>query len=216
MEPLGSMRIGGLGLFALVSSSLLAAALGLGAAGSAGCGPEGGTGGGGAASSASGGTGGSGAGGGTGGSAEPCFDYTDYDGTAPAVHFAADVLPIFRTSCGLSTSCHGSEIPPAPEQHFLGPKNSAGEVTPAQVQAIFDQVVNQPSVVNPDMLIIKPGDPESSFLMFKLDGLECPTLTCLTTHSCGSNMPPSATHKIFPADKRDVVRRWIAQGAKND
>jgi hypothetical protein len=146
-----------------------------------------------------------------------CFDYAKFDGTKEAVHFKADVLPIFRTSCGLSTSCHGAESPSAPEQHFLGPKNSE-DVTDMQIQAIFDQSVGKASVMNSDMQVINPGKPAESFLMYKLDapvdGDFCGDLTCAGDKSCGDEMPQGGPQ--LPADKRDVIRRWIAQGAKND
>jgi hypothetical protein len=163
----------------------------------------------------SGGTGGGG-GSGTGGSPEPaCFDYTGYDGTTPAVSFKTDVLPIFRTSCGLSASCHGSESGHPADQHYLGPRNSDPDPTEAQIQAIFDQNVGVASVINPDMKIVDPGHPESSFLMFKLDGVKCETLTCAAKSACKTLMPQGNT-KPMDAGKRDTIRAWIKQGAKND
>jgi hypothetical protein len=168
------------------------------------------------------GCGGSGGGtGGSGGSAAPgCFDYASFDGTMPAVSFQTDVLPIFRGSCGLSTSCHGSESGQN-GQHYYGPKNSDGNVTADQIQAIFDQSVNQPAVANPSMNVITPGDPSKSFLMYKLDGdpdaadeVSCADLECAKDKSCLSSMPQGGPQ--LPSDKRDIIRRWIAQGAKND
>jgi hypothetical protein len=176
------------------------------------------------------GGGGSGTGGtagsttGTGGDApNGCFDYASFDGTSPAVGFAADVLPILRNSCGLSSSCHGNEAGPG-GQHFYGLANSAGAMTPAQIQAIFDQSVDKPAVADPSMKIIAAGKPEQSFLLYKLDGdpnakdalaqVSCATLKCAEDKSCLSSMPQGGP--ALPSDKRDTIRRWIAQGAKND
>ncbi|MFO0759699.1 MAG: hypothetical protein U0359_24635 [Byssovorax sp.] len=165
---------------------------------------------------ACGGSGGSSSTTGTGGTEAPaCFDYTGYDGTDPAVSFQTDVLPIFRTSCGLSASCHGTEQGHPEKQHYLGPKNADPAPTAAQIQAIFDQNVGVASVENPDMKIIEAGHPEESFLMYKLDGVGCDKLTCAAKDTCEALMPQGNT-KPMAADKRDAIRAWIKQGAKND
>ena len=65
------------------------------------------------------------------------------------------------------------------------------------------------------MNLISPKDPEHSFFMYKLDGLACSKLTCASDKSCLSLMPFGNTDPM-PAAQRDVFRRWIAQGAKND
>lgn len=181
--------------FSIVPLSMLAAALAIGASSSVtGCGSDGDT----------------------GGGADTCFDYSSFKSDSPEVHFKADVLPIFRTSCGLSTSCHGSQSnPPAPEQVYLGPKLKDPDPTQDQIDAIFEQSVNKDAFVNPDMKIIAPGDPEHSFLLYKIDGVSCSKLTCAKDDSCGTDMPPPSA-KLIDADKRDTIRRWIAQGAKND
>lgn len=153
--------------------------------------------------------------GGSGASAGQCFDYTSFDGTTPTVSFATDVLPILRTSCGVSTSCHGAENPSAPEQHYLGPSKSSPDPTAAQIQLIFDQNVGVASLTNPDMNIIEPGKPDASFLMYKMDGVECDKLTCAGDLTCGTYMPQPPSDQL-PQAERDTIRRWIAQGAKND
>ena len=52
--------------------------------------------------------------------------------------------------------------------------------------------------------------------MHKLDGLKCSKLTCSGVE-CGTLMPQGATDgMLYDAAKRDTLRRWIAQGAKND
>ncbi|APR80700.1 Hypothetical protein A7982_06047 [Minicystis rosea] len=210
-------------------ASALACALGAGMTSSltaCGGGETGGTGGAGGGTSSTTSTGGNaptttGTGGHT--PADGCFDYTGIDTTTPAVHFQADVLPILRLSCGLSSSCHGN---PAGSggQHFYGPKLSDPAPDAATVQAIFDQSVDKASVANPDMKIIAPGDPGKSFLLYKLDGdpskqsdkdeVTCASLTCAADKSCLSAMPLGGPS--LPTDKRDTIRRWIAQGAKND
>jgi hypothetical protein len=157
------------------------------------------------------------------GAINDCFDYKEFDGTTPAVHFQADVLPIFRNSCGLSMSCHGAISNSMPAQHFYGPSKALPDPSPSDIQAIFDQSVGQPSVGEPSMENIKPGDPAHSFMMYKLDGdpmilggVNCATLKCVTNPDggCGLTMPSGGPQ--LPEEQRDIIRRWIAQGAKND
>jgi hypothetical protein len=152
-----------------------------------------------------------------------CFDYTGFDETTPTVTFKADVLPIFQNSCGLSMSCHGANPPTVPSQMFLGPALPA-MASSTDIAAIFAGAVGVKSVDDSDMDIIDPGSPESSFLMYKVDsdpmsvnGVTCSTLTCAAPSSatpCLSGMPLDGD-QLSLAD-RDTIRRWIAQGAKND
>jgi hypothetical protein len=141
-----------------------------------------------------------------------CYDYAGFDGTTPAVTFKADVLPIFRTSCGLSASCHGNPSGPI-AQPYLGPQTNAGEATTTDIDAIFAANVNVDSVKEPGMKIVAPNDPANSFLMHKMDNsLKCESLKC--GGNCGGSMPLGSP--VLAQDQRDTVRRWIAQGAKND
>ena len=187
----------------------LLASLAVGVGGSlAGCGDG--------SSGSTSGEGGAGGGGDCGPSADGCFDYSWFKGDAPVVTFKADVLPILRTSCGLATSCHNSENGPG-GQHYLGPKLSDPDPTAEQIAKIFEQSVGKMPVLNAGMNIITPGDPEHSFFMHKLDGVKCSTLACAKDDGCGTLMPQGVKDtSLMPADKRDTLRRWIAQGAKND
>ena len=70
--------------------------------------------------------------------------------------------------------------------------------------------------------MVEPGHPEKSFLMWKIDAvLEkdgsstfCDQLKCAPNGGCGSSMPQNGP-ELESADK-EVIRRWIAQGAKDD
>jgi hypothetical protein len=156
------------------------------------------------------------------GSGGDCFDYSTIDLTTPTVSFKTDVLPIFRQSCGLSTSCHGSPTGGSlGGQHFYGPSNSAPAPSAADIQAIMDQSVGKASTANPDMVVIKAGDPAASFMMYKLDGdplavngVTCEKLTCAADMSCLLAMPSGGPQ--LPETSLSTIRRWIAQGAKND
>lgn len=149
---------------------------------------------------------------GTGSGDGSCFDYSSFNGMTPAVAFQADVLPIFRNSCGLSSSCHGTQGGPI-AQPFLGPPASAGMASQSDIEAIFAANVGVASVKEPNMKIVTPGDAANSFLMHKMDNsLKCETLTC--GGNCGGSMPLGSP--TLGQDQRDIVRRWIQQGAKND
>lgn len=171
---------------------------------STGCGGSGGA----------GGDGGGGAGGTGGGGAVECFDYSKFDGTTPAVSFKDDVLPIFQRSCGTSTSCHGDPNAPNENRPYLGP-NKATTATADDITIILGGIVGVSAFYEPKMSIVAEGDPEHSFLMYKMDAeLTCATLECAATKDCGVRMPQG--NDTLAQDELDLVRRWIAQGAKNN
>lgn len=190
--------------FILASFLVVAAAAGT-AVSTTGCDGGGGSGG-------AGGSGGSGGTGGSGGSSA-CFDYSSFDGTSPAVSFQTDVLPFFQNSCGVSTGCHGDINQPNENRPYLGP-NKMTTATADDITAIFAAIVDVSSYYEPGMSLVKPGEPENSFLMYKLDDtLECDKLQCSANNDCGGIMPQGAQ---MPMAERENVRLWIAQGAQNN
>ena len=135
------------------------------------------------------------------------------------VSFEMDVLPIFRTSCGLSSSCHGTMTSPQADL-YLGPKNSAADPTPAERTALIASLVGVASKTAPDMPLITANDPAQSFLMHKLDNTHNDqSLTCTAQpgaesgQPCGDQMPQD---QPMDACYRQVVRDWIAQGAQDN
>lgn len=150
------------------------------------------------------------------------FDYASVVLDTPDVSFESDVFPILRRSCGLSSVCHGSETSSAAKL-YLGPKKSdtVTVIDTVLYQKIIDGVANVPSKTAPEMDLIEPGDPSKSFLMLKMDGchdvagLACtPQPKSKSGAKCGDRMPQG--NSSLCADDRDVIRRWIAQGAAND
>jgi len=126
------------------------------------------------------------------------------------------------------SGCHGvaSGMPLV----YLGDKMA----TPSSfAQQVYDGIVNKASVEDPSMPYVTKSDPAMSFLMRKMDG-DFASLTCVADNSlfqkyamqysltspCGGQMP----EQLMPLDgddggspgPRDQVRRWIAQGAKNN
>ena len=64
------------------------------------------------------------------------------------------------------------------------------------------------------MPFVTPSDPRQSYLMRKIDGSQCALDAQCADGSCQGSMPKS--EGLLDVATRDVVRRWIAQGAKND
>ena len=160
-----------------------------------------------------GGTSAGGAGGAGGGQNTNCIDHSTFDAMTPTVSFANDVLPVFQTSCGISAACHGDPNAPNANRPFLGP-NKNTTATADDIANIFAGIAFVPSASEPAMNRVTPGDPEHSFMLYKLDhDLECSKLQCAASANCGGTMPQGAQD---PIPGRDNVRRWIAQGAKND
>lgn len=145
----------------------------------------------------------SGSSGSSGGSS--CDDYqppAGFDAMKPSVSFAADVMPIFGQSCAFST-CHGSTTGPA-NGVFLG--KDPARAYAAIVGVRGDELQTMPFVT--------AGDPRQSYLMRKMDGSQCALDSQCSGGSCQSSMPKNET--LLDVPTRDIVRRWIAQGAKND
>ena len=137
-----------------------------------------------------------------------CAAYTSPSGldlTQPLVRFRADVQPIFAQSRAFS-SCHGSRGGLGGGVYLGGAAAEAADVRAGLVS------VSAPEL--PQMALVKPGAPEASYLMRKLDGDACLLRADCKDHDCGEAMP--RTGDLLPIATRDVVRRWIAQGAKDD
>lgn len=130
-----------------------------------------------------------------------CAPFTSKaDLTTPQVSFRNDVMPILNQSCTFS-SCHGA---------------GSGTMTLRQGDAagMRSQIVDVPSSTLPAMKRVAPGDPGHSFLMHKIDGDVCTLKDQCVQQTCGDTMPQSSD--MLDEATRDVIRRWIAQGAKDN
>lgn len=125
-----------------------------------------------------------------------------FDAQQPAVSFSKDVLPIFGSTCALP-SCHGSTG--AANGVYLGGSDPA---------KVYQALVDVPAGELAATKFVVPGDPHKSFLMHKLDGDQCLYDAQCINASCGATMPKG--DPPLPVATRDTIRRWIAQGAKND
>lgn len=112
-------------------------------------------------------------------------------GPPQQVSYAAQVQPIWDATC-TSNACHDSTMPQ--ERLNLTPSVSrAALVGVASRQCTTTQLVN-------------PGNPDQSYLMFKLQG----SGPCMM----GSRMPKAAP--TLTAAQRQLVRDWIVNGAPNN
>ena len=140
---------------------------------------------------------------------QKCATYVVPAGTdlmSPAVTFKNDVLPIFVQSCAFTT-CHGL---------MTGANNGVylGEKTGTTTTATVIGGLVKPTLVLAPMPFVTAGNPGQSFLMHKIDGDQCTFDMKCTNGSCGVSMPQG--DPLLPVAKRDAVRRWIAQGAKDN
>jgi hypothetical protein len=146
-----------------------------------------------------------------------CVPYTpDADTTTPQVAFAKDVLPTFERSCGIAgATCHGSpSVVKVDQRPYLGQFDGGTDAA-----VVVSGLVGVTSPEDPKLAIVKAGDPANSYLMHKLDGDQCQfAADCAQGQTqytdCGRQMPYSSS--ALDPSTRDTIRRWIAQGAKND
>jgi hypothetical protein len=138
------------------------------------------------------------------------------DLTTPSVSFAADIVPIFQPSCAIAGStCHGTtDVATTQMRPYLG-NFDGGTDASAVVQGLVGVTSNE----DPTMVTVVAGDPGNSYLMHKLDGDQCTLASaCASSKTqytdCGLQMPYSSPPLDEPT--RDIIRRWIAQGAKNN
>jgi hypothetical protein len=94
---------------------------------------------------------------------------------------------ILLPSCGFA-SCHGS---------------GAGDLT-IDAEGAWDALVEVPSAVAPDEILVIPGDPDGSYLVKKLEG---------DPGIVGLQMPQGGQ---LPESDLDAIRDWIARGAPSD
>jgi hypothetical protein len=161
------------------------------------------------------------------------FPYATFDGSTPKVSLRRDLLAnrsgtsaggVFRRACSAGP-CHGDG---AEAGLFLGPAtlNPQDQTEILLEQADVDRMLGPDAGVmrrarTVNMPIVDPGNPQNSFLMRKIDNCYddiasgCVALEADAPHACGDRMPWGALEPLC-ADERDMIRRWIAQGATDD
>ncbi|NUP08508.1 MAG: PE-PGRS family protein [Polyangiaceae bacterium] len=111
----------------------------------------------------------------------------------PVVSFAADVQPIFTSTCAKST-CHAGTQPDG----SLDLREGAAHAELTNVST---------SGCSGDRTRIVPGDPDESYLFDKIRGVDL----CGTSH----RMPPSP-NPMLSDEQIAIFEAWICAGAKDD
>lgn len=101
--------------------------------------------------------------------------------------FAADIQPIFTSSCALS-SCHAGA--------------AAGGLNLASGQS-YNNLVNVASTGEPNRIRVVPNDATNSYLVVKLEGRQ----------TVGSKMPLGGS---LSATALQNIKNWVNKGAKNN
>ncbi|MEO8548597.1 MAG: hypothetical protein ABI678_01435 [Kofleriaceae bacterium] len=126
------------------------------------------------------------------------------DLTAPTVSFKTDVMPVLTANCA-SSSCHGISDNPQGGL-FLGAQQKKG----ADAATVYQKLVGPMAGQLSTMPYVTPNDPAKSYLMHKLDGDQCQFEAACTNGNCARSMPYD---RSLAVETRDIVRRWISQGA---
>jgi hypothetical protein len=155
----------------------------------------------------------------TQGSTEPfvsCLSSGDLQ--TPTISYAQTIQPIFNTSCAIGgAECHGAVNNSVKLQIYLGLFGDAGAPDASQV---LSGIVGVTSLEDPKLDLVKASDPANSYLMHKLDddqcqfASDCPAMEPEMGAQCGVGMPYSSG--VLDVPTRDEIRKWIAQGAKNN
>jgi hypothetical protein len=130
--------------------------------------------------------------------------------TKATVSFKDDVIPVLRQNCS-STGCHGAK------------EFNKGIYIPCckdTDNATIYEELKKDSRLGAGKFVV-PGDAKASFLMLKMDNTQG-TLdakctdpdSVLPPKNCGESMPQG--DGLLPQADRDLVRKWIDQGAKNN
>jgi Ca2+-binding RTX toxin-like protein len=111
-------------------------------------------------------------------------DFVVVNPVVVAVVYSSEIQPIFNGRC---IGCHSGSS--APQGLKLDSANS------------FSNLVNVASHEVPSLKRVKPGDPDNSYLVQKIEG----------TAAVGSRMPLGGSP--LSADQIALIRRWISEGA---
>lgn len=105
--------------------------------------------------------------------------------------FATDIVPILKTRCAIC--------------HLTG--NEAGNMA-LHPNGAYASLVSVKSIEVPTMMRVKPGDPDNSYLIAKIEGKH------IDKGGKGARMPFGAAP--LPQDQIDLFRAWVKAGAKKN
>lgn len=101
-----------------------------------------------------------------------------------------DVQPIFSSKCAFS-GCHGGTSPQQDQNLSTG--------------LAYSNVVNVPSMEVPSLVRIRPGQPDSSYLIHKINGTQA------LVGGFGGRMPLG--DQPLSAIEIQTIREWVQNGA---
>lgn len=122
---------------------------------------------------------------GTGGSG-PTFQPSGFSWSGKAPGLSTDVVPITSPNCGTSAGCHLA-------------MQSGGELYNQFVNVIAEECLDL-------RMMIKPGDPEHSYVINKLTG----------KNLCNPATTMPLDQPMLPASDIQVIYDWIAAGASDN
>jgi hypothetical protein len=117
----------------------------------------------------------------------------------PTVSFAGNIQPIFNRSCATSTACH------------VGATAGAGlQLTQGMA---YGDIVNVPSTQQPRLLLVKPGAPDTSYLLRKVEG--GPNISGLLMPQGCPGTPLGGAVCPTP-DEISAISTWITECAQDN
>src|SRR5262245_8665916 len=118
-----------------------------------------------------------------------CGGSSGQPGPRDPVSFSADIQPILNARCVI---CHSPG----------GEADDEGIPQDLRAASAFDDLVNQPSVQQSNLVLVVPGDAAASLLYLKVSQDNPPV---------GDPMP-SGVMRLSPA-QIELIRAWIEEGA---
>ena len=132
------------------------------------------------------------------GTASDVVDGSAVDAVTARASFG-DVQALFAQGC-ITAACHGAA--------------RSGGLSLVDGDTTFAAMVDQPSQEVPGMRLVRPGNPDQSYLMVKIDGTMRTLPECaisMGSNPCGAQMPQ--LEAPLSAVQVELIRSWIAQGA---
>ena len=116
----------------------------------------------------------------------------------PSVSFSMDIQPIFNRSCALPT-CHIGPVPAGTQDLTAG--------------VAYSQSVNVPSTQEPRLKRVKPGFPDDSYLVRKLQG--GPNISGVLMPNGCPGVPQNGA-QCLTADEIAAIVQWVTECAPNN